>query len=588
MTRSSGLVAAALAIAACETRLPDEAPRLASVEPPAGWAATETRIVVRGAGFRARAGQTAQGAPEVDATFRLWLGGAELDDVRRVSGEELRATVPAGLPAGVHALELRDPNGARASLADAFTVLDAEAAEAIADPFGDGAPFSFVFGYDEHLFLGPSGDGSGLVRCAPDGSGCASVALRFQRDTTALVAGPPETQTSVSANACPDDLVTLGATGRCDPVLPQTTACACGPDYEVGRGIVGAFLLGPEQDEWLVAMGRAMKAGELNYLYMTRETSSPLRLAYVDLYAAMPPEALIENVSSMAALGDRLYVGLQVDSADRPRVAVLTRTPEASGLDATSDEAFAMTFQQTAMGETASSAPPVSQVDAMLGFAGRLFVANRKAVLVSRTGAPPADLVDGRPHFDDCTPQDPAAWEASGIVRYAIKQDLTPADRGVSHLVAWAGRLYLARNTRAAVPELWVFTPRYDGAGGLLPCAPDRSDWRRIATDMGTPTRTHASALFASGRFLYYGMDDAAAGVALFRTASPAPRQEADFTGRHGCAAPCEPLGRAGFGSTANTRFFDARAIRFETADQVWVTAGDGASAVRVFRVADE
>jgi hypothetical protein len=354
--------------------------------------------------------------------------------------------------------------------------------------------------------------------------------------------------------------------------------------------VLTSFRLGAAQDEWLVAMGRSKKRGDLNYVYMTRDTTTPLAFAYVDLYAAMPPAAYVENVISMAVLDDRLYVGLQVDGADRPRVAVLTRPPPATapGLDATSAEAFAITFQRTTMGESGGGTWAISQVDAMLGFEGRLFVANRKSVLVSKTGAPPANLTDGRTDFDECTPQDPIAWEASGIAQYPMKQDVTPADKGVTALVGWQGRLYLSRNTRANVPELWAFTPRHDPAtGAFLGCALDRSDWQRIATDFGDPASTHASALFASDRFLYYGLDNAASGLKLFRTEAPAPQAEADFRGRDACTAPCEPVGRAGFGDAANARFFDARAIPFGAADQVWATVGSGSGAVRVYRISE-
>jgi hypothetical protein len=485
------------------------------------------------------------------------------------------------LAAAVAGLDGNDGT-ARAASAVATYVLD-EAAEVVGDPFGDGTTFSFVFAYDGHVFLGPSGDGRGVVRCAPDGTGCASFAFTFAYDTTGLVGA---TQTGISRNVpplgCAQPVTTLGAGPYCNPDNTLPTACFCGPDFESGRGMFGSFRLGAAQDEWLVAMGRNKKAGELNYAYMTRSTGTPLAFSYVDLYVAMAPEAAIENVVSLAALDDRVYFGLQVENVPGPRVAVLNRLPAPPGLDAVSDaDAFAMTFPGTAIAE----ADTITQVDAMLGFEGRLFVANRRAVIVSRTGTPSAP--GGASEFEDCTPT--ADWAATGIALYPAKLDVIPANKGVTALAAWAGRLYLARNTRAAVPELWVFTPRRDGqTGAFLGCAADRSDWRRIATRFDVATRTHATALFASDRFLYYGLDDATAGVALFRTASPAPQAEADFTGRQGCTAPCTPLGGAGLGDPANRRFFDARALDFGAADQVWATVGDGASAVRVYRIAEQ
>jgi hypothetical protein len=467
-----------------------------------------------------------------------------------------------------------------------------EATKVLDDPFGDGTTFSFVFGYDGHVFLGPTGDGRGVVRCRPDGTGCASLAFSFERDVTGSML-LPELLTTVSENtACPS-LTTLGASPYCDPVTPQTTPCACGPDYEVGRGLMGSFTLGSPPVEWLVAMGRTVKTGDLSYLYMTRDVASPLHFSYVDLYTALPQSANGESVSSMAVLDDRLYVGLQVVNGvlggAMPRLVVLTRTPVPPGLDSGSADAFATTFQQTAMGESDAG---ISQVDAMLGFEGRLFVANRKAVLVSKTGSP-TGAPDASTQFDDCTPPATGGWEATSIVKYTAKIDMTPADRGVTGLAAWQGRLYLGRNTRPvppgtapAVPELWAFTPRHDpDTGDFLGCAP--TDWQLVATNFGSASSTALTALFASPSFLYVGYDDAVSGARLFRTDAIAPTHEDEFSGRLGCNAPCEPVGGSGLGDPANTRFFDARAIRFGGVDHVWATLGSGSGAVRAYRISE-
>jgi hypothetical protein len=464
-----------------------------------------------------------------------------------------------------------DANDGEPLLASTTFVLTVDEAVRVADdPFGDGTAFSFLFAYDGQVFLGPSGDGRGVVRCAPDGTGCASFSFEFWRDTTG----------SVSANVGCPELVTLGAQPLCDDGDPKATACFCGPDYESGRGMLGAFRLGAAGDEWLVATGRSNRR-DLDYVYLTRDTASPLRFLYADLGLAFPATA--ENVIAMAELNGRLYLGLQVESTKGPYLVTLAATPTAPGLDATVEEAFGTSFQQTEMGNTAGMS--ILQVDALLGFEGRLFVANRAAVLVSRSGLPTADAAT---QFDECTPLAPASWRSSSIAAYPAKRDVGPADRGVTAMVAWQGRLYLARNTAAGVPELWAFTPRHDG-GEFLGCAADRSDWARIATNFGTAASTHLTALFSSGRYLYAGYDSAN-GVELWRTASTQPLSESDFTGAGGCAfgtGGCEPVGRAGFGVAANTRFLDARALSLPGGDQVWAAVGSGSSAVQVYRLAE-
>lgn len=468
-----------------------------------------------------------------------------------------------------------------------------EATKVVDDPFEDGTAFSFVFGYDGDVFLGPSRDGRGLVRCRPDGTGCSSLALTFERDVTGSVL-LPDLLTTLSENTVCPSLETLGAAPYCDPASPQTTPCACGPDYESGRGLIGSFTLGSPPAEWLVAMGRLEKAGHLSHLYMTQDVASPLHFSYVDLYTALPASANGESVASLAVLNDRLYVGLQVVNAaldlagEMPRMVVLTRTPVPPGLDSGSSDAFATTFRQTAMAESGEG---ISQVDAMRGFGGRLFVANRKAVLVSRTGFPTGAL-DASTQFEDCTPPATGGWEATSIIKYTAKIDLTPADRGVTGLAEWQGRLYLGRNTRGAtavdrgVPELWAFTPRHDPVtGDFLGCLP--TDWRLVATSFGSASSTALTALFASSSFLYVGYDDAVSGARLFRTDATEPRGEDEFRGRMGCVAPCDPIGGGGLGDATNTRFFDARAIDFGGVDQVWATLGTGFGPVRVYRISE-
>jgi hypothetical protein len=585
MTRSSLAAAASLLVLACASSKTGSAPHPAAVSPASGSPFTETAIVISGEGFEPDAYQSAGGGAQVDASFRAWLGGAELAAVTWVSTGELRAIVPAGLAPGTYRLQVRDPRGAEGSLEAAFTIV--EAAEIWDDPFGDGTPFSFVLGYDGHVLLGPSGDGSGVVRCLPDGTGCGSFGFVFSQDVTGS-ATSPDLFTSLAENTVCPTSTTLGSASTCDPVSPQTTACGCGPDYESGRGLLAVFTLGQEASEWLVAMGRTEKAGQLNYLYATRDVASPLGFSYVDLYTAMPQTSGVTGVASMAVLNDRLYVGLQVVNVDGPRIAILTYPPAPPGLDCTPSDAFATTLQQTSMAETGIG---VSQVDAMMGFEGRLFVANRRAVLVSKTGFPTGDA-DASTQFDDCTPPAAGGWEATSIVKYVGKTDLTPADKGVAALAVWGGRLYLGRNTRSPppgtdppVPELWVFTPRHGpSTGAFLGCAP--LDWQRIATNFADAANTKLTALFASSSHLYVGYDNAS-GAALFRTAAIAPAGEADFTGHLSCTAPCTPLGGAGFGDATNTRLLDARAIPFGGVDEVWAVLGSGATPARIFRISE-
>jgi len=125
--RAAGLAAAAIALLAITggACAPAEGvdPRPLGVDPGSGYVGVDTRVVIRGEGFSVRALQPAAGgAPAVDDRYRAWLGGTELGAVTRVDVQTLHATVPAGLPAGSHDLEVEGPFGRRGRLERAFTV----------------------------------------------------------------------------------------------------------------------------------------------------------------------------------------------------------------------------------------------------------------------------------------------------------------------------------------------------------------------------------------------------------------------------------------------------------------------------------
>jgi hypothetical protein len=58
-----------------------------------------------------------------DTQFKASLEGNALSKVAFVGSTQLTAVVPAGLDPGIYELVVLDPNGRRAELADAFTVL---------------------------------------------------------------------------------------------------------------------------------------------------------------------------------------------------------------------------------------------------------------------------------------------------------------------------------------------------------------------------------------------------------------------------------------------------------------------------------
>jgi hypothetical protein len=125
---TKALLLALSALAACGgSELPVPAP--VSVTPDRGPAGQATPVVIRGTGFVANLVQPSSGGtPTVDVTFRAWLGGAALDDVRRIDDTSISATVPAGLADGLQSLRVEGPYGTSGELPGAFTVEGAAAA----------------------------------------------------------------------------------------------------------------------------------------------------------------------------------------------------------------------------------------------------------------------------------------------------------------------------------------------------------------------------------------------------------------------------------------------------------------------------
>lgn len=107
---------------ACAT--PDvPVPHPTSVEPRTGYGGTATQVVIHGTDFVVRALQPSSGgSPAIDTRHRAWLGEVELVDVVWVDTQTLRATVPAGLPAGAYGLVVEGPFGRLGSLDQAFVV----------------------------------------------------------------------------------------------------------------------------------------------------------------------------------------------------------------------------------------------------------------------------------------------------------------------------------------------------------------------------------------------------------------------------------------------------------------------------------
>ena len=120
-----------------------EPPRPLGVTPDRGPASQPVAIQIRGSGFVASVTTdfADRDVSTFDARFAAYLGTVPLLDVRLQADGTLKATVPAGLAVGLHALRVVNPEGREGLLPDAYEALaDADSAALVAryrvDPIG--------------------------------------------------------------------------------------------------------------------------------------------------------------------------------------------------------------------------------------------------------------------------------------------------------------------------------------------------------------------------------------------------------------------------------------------------------------------
>ena len=446
-----------------------------------------------------------------------------------------------------------------------------------ADPFADGSSFAFVVGYGGEVYVGPSRAGIGLIRMQPDGSLPQSLALSFPRDTSG----------NLSSSTAPPPYASVGYTG-----CAQNTSTGCGPDNEDGRGLLASVRFAG--DEWLV-VGGARSGGNLEYVYMTRSTTSPLAFSYVDLSAILGSATRGFSAALAASAGDRLYLGFPDNGGNRPYGIELLHAPSpgSSGLDAVlgsdvRDLGLHEVYDKkviTGAGESFASTG-ISMVDAISEVGGRVYFFNDVGCAVATTATPVS-----KDDFVNCSPAAGAAYLQSDSVEPTKQFDLEPHERAWPAATPWNGKLYAIRNTSTG-PQLWACDP----SGGADPSVCDRTDWRLVAADgnlrtrFGNATASAATLLLATPTHLYVGFDDPTTGLHVFRTGVPAPAVASDFSGKDGCVAGnagCEGIGGDGFGvGPALSRIFDAKAIPLGDGFEVVISAGDGSSPVRIVRIA--
>jgi hypothetical protein len=278
-------------------------------------------------------------------------------------------------------------------------------------------------------------------------------------------------------------------------------------------------------------------------------------------------------------VGSKLIVGFSGSGGTRPGLVSIDRTPAPPGLDMRSADLVNLQAENIpGIGKSAK----MSLIDSMIVFNDRLYLFNNG-------GCARSDVADPAPgDWSNCTPA--GSFPAKASVTTTKTGDLLPADKAFPSVAIWNGRLFAARNTTAG-PQLWMCDP---GANGQ--CAP--GNWKLVAANVQLDSSLSQfddagnkaiSLLAATSSHLYVGFDNPA-GVQVYRAQTATPINQGDFAGAAGCnaaqhASGCDGIGGSGLGAGA-TRFFDGKALTFPSGEQLFVAAGDGATAARLYRFA--
>ena len=135
--------------------------------------------------------------------------------------------------------------------------------------------------------------------------------------------------------------------------------------------------------------------------------------------------------------------------------------------------------------------------------------------------------------------------------------------------------------------EFYDWAPRYTLNTEITLLAPNGLGDTGLS-QFDDPQNVRVTLLAATSSHLYVGYNNIA-GLVLYRSRVGAPSSRTDFEGAAGCDASqapssCDGLGGRGLGASA-TRIFDGRVLTYGGKDYVYLTAGNGSSGFRVFRL---
>ncbi|PJZ27478.1 hypothetical protein CH352_16870 [Leptospira hartskeerlii] len=438
------------------------------------------------------------------------------------------------------------------------------------DPFTDGSVFSFAFNFGGRVYLGTNDLNNAAFRFDPNGSN--SVLTKF----------------SFSSGTCSGtDSFGYGTGTTCGTNM--------GPNGE--RGVVGfsSATLTISSVNYEILLSGVLKDG-VTRGYFTQ--SNDIILPWTEFGYSATGGANTKSIQTVYAVDNHVYLGLS--SAHGTQAPILTHhTVTAPGgivSVGTGTDMGIRSVSNLGKGGSTDNLKNTSKVvgiDSIIKYNGNLYVANNGGIRYSSDFSGFTSSVLSTPtSFSGTTLVLPP--QPSGL------EKVNPGKKGITKLLEYNGYLYMARNVAAGSTctntdtlqdcqtnlrgELWKCDPTT--SGGATTCDP--GDWVRIITgtetELGTANAISILQNNGSG-VLYVGFDDPTNGVKIFRVNSVnVPSTSGTMT-----SAGWTQQGTNGLGTVSPLyiRFISSTSISDGYYNYVYVTAGTGSNAIKVFRQVD-
>ena len=230
-------------------------------------------------------------------------GGSSVSFVWTCAATANGAVALSATVAGTDAVD-----GSSRSASAGTTVAISDAVQIANAPLGATTTFAYVFDFGGRVYLGPGQNGTGGIRMLPDGSSSEPLTFAFRTD--------PVNGNRNTAIKTQSSWPTLGSTNCTLDTLQ------CGPDNENGRGLFESGIVAGTP--WLIASG-AKTTNALSHVYATTDTGPAPVFSYDYIRGALTDQ--VRGTSSMLVFHDRVYLGFNDTSANRPTYVVLRKLP---------------------------------------------------------------------------------------------------------------------------------------------------------------------------------------------------------------------------------------------------------------------